>query len=204
MNAKIVRVDDLEQIDIAGVHWRPLRKAIGVTAFKTNAYSAAAGERLIEEHTEKSSGQEEMYIVISGAATFDVDDEQVDVAAGAVIFYADPATKRGAVADQDNTIAIAIGNAAGAAGPVSTWETRFEAIAIGQQGDPARGYAMVEALLADHPDDAEVHYDLACLAALQGHRDQALTHWRRALELNPKVREWAADDTDLDSIREDL
>ena len=103
----VVRLGSLERIDIAGVHWLPLRRALGVTAFKTNAYVADAGERLIEAHDESASGQEEMYILVSGRATFEVDGGPVEVSAGSVVFYSDPGSRRGAVAQADGTLAVA-------------------------------------------------------------------------------------------------
>jgi quercetin dioxygenase-like cupin family protein len=200
----IVRLSSLERIDVAGVHWLPLRRALGVTAFKTNAYTADAGERLIEPHDESGSGQEEMYVLISGRATFEIDGRAVEVEAGSVVFYSDPRARRGAVAETDGTLAVAVGGTPGAAGPVSSWEHRFAGVAQADAGDPQAGYATAAAALADHPDDASVHYDLACLSALAGERERALEHWRRAVEIEPRVREWAADDHDLDLIRDAL
>lgn len=200
----LVRLDDLDRIDVAGVHWRPLRRALGVTAFKTNAYSADAGERLIEEHTEQGSGQQEMYVLVRGRARFDVGDDQVEAEAGSVVYFDDPATRRGAVALADGTLALAVGGTPGAAGPVSSWEHRFAAAPQAAAGDPEGAYETAAVALADHPDDPNLHYDLACFAALAGDRDRALEHWRRAVELRPEVREWAAEDRDLDAIRDAL
>jgi hypothetical protein len=200
----VVRLSSLEPVDIAGVHWLPLRRALGVTAFKTNAYMADAGERLIEAHDESTSGQEEMYIVVSGRATFEVDGRPVDVDAGSVIFYSNPDSRRGAVAQEDGTVAVAVGGAAGAAGPVSAWEHRFAGAAQANAGDPEGGYATAAVGLTDHPDDPSLHYDLACFAALAGDRERALRHWRRATEIEPRARDWAADDHDLDLIRDAL
>jgi tetratricopeptide (TPR) repeat protein len=200
----VVRLTDLERIDVSGLHWRPLRAKLGVTAFKTNAYTADAGERLIEEHTEGGSNQEEMYVLVAGAATFTRGDETVDVEAGTVVFYGDPHMLRGAIATQDGTVALAVGNVVGAAGPPSTWEWRMRAGAMAEAGDPAGAYDHAAEILPERPDDGGLHYDLACFAALAGRREQALEHWRRAVELRPEVREWAGDDSDLDSIRDAL
>jgi hypothetical protein len=186
---------------VAGVQWRPLRRALGVTAFKTNAYSADRGERLIEDHDEAASGQEEMYVVVFGSARFRRGDDEVDGPAGTVVFYPDPAMRRGATALEDGTVAVAVGNRAGAAGPVSAWEHRFAAAPFAA-GDPERAYETAATALADHEDDGALHYDLACFAAGAGRREQALRHWRRAIELRPEVREWAEGDPDLDPIRD--
>jgi hypothetical protein len=46
-------------------------------------------------------------------------------------------------------------------------------------------------------------YNTACFEALAGRRDDAIAHIRRAVELAPETREWAAKDEDFDSIRDD-
>jgi hypothetical protein len=45
-------------------------------------------------------------------------------------------------------------------------------------------------------------YDLACVEALMGDRDAALEHLGAAVS-NPRLREHAQKDSDLDSIRDD-
>ena len=54
-----------------------------------------------------------------------------------------------------------------------------------------------------HPDDAILHYGLACVHAVNGHRDEALESLGKAIELKPEAREWAREDTDFESLRED-
>jgi uncharacterized Ntn-hydrolase superfamily protein len=52
-------------------------------------------------------------------------------------------------------------------------------------------------------EDATVLYDLACYEALAGRREDALTHLRRSLELEPSYREMAAGDGDLGGLAGD-
>ena len=47
-------------------------------------------------------------------------------------------------------------------------------------------------------------YNLACYESLAGRRDDALTHLRRALELDTSYRTMAAQDPDFDPIRDDV
>ena len=77
MAARVQRIDELDSISVAGVNWRPLRRTLGVTAFGTNAYTADAGEEIVEDHDELledppegQRGHEEMYVVITGRAAF--------------------------------------------------------------------------------------------------------------------------------------
>jgi uncharacterized cupin superfamily protein len=67
------------------VRWHPLRHALGVRSFGVNAYSGAAGQDVIEEHTESDEdgrGHQELYVVLSGTARFEIDGEPVDAPAG--------------------------------------------------------------------------------------------------------------------------
>src|SRR5262245_37253058 len=111
--ARVVRIDEVEPVAVAGGLYHPLRRALGVRAFGINAYSAReAGDQLIETHDETGSGsggQEEAYLVVSGRATFTVGDEEIDAPAGTIVFLPDVAEKRGAVAAEPDTVAIVVG-----------------------------------------------------------------------------------------------
>ena len=62
--------------------------------------------------------------------------------------------------------------------------------------------SLEEALTVD-PDDALVHYNLACYWAVANSRQQALTYLARAFELEDHYRTLVADEPDFDSIRSD-
>src|SRR5919112_55994 len=100
MAFRTLRIDELDPIAVAGLRWHPVRHALGVRAFGVNAYSGDAGEDVIEPHTEEGSDHEEMYVVLTGRARFELDDEPVDAAAGTIVFLPDPATRRHAVAEE--------------------------------------------------------------------------------------------------------
>jgi hypothetical protein len=75
---RITRLSELEQIPLDHGVWRPIRRPLAITGFAVNAYSAEAGEPVIEPHDETSAGagaREELYVVASGAAIFTVDGE---------------------------------------------------------------------------------------------------------------------------------
>ncbi len=145
-----------------------------------------------------------MYVVVAGHAIFTVAGEEIDAPAGTVVLCAEPADHRSAVAIAQDTLAIAVGNRPGAAGPPSAWEHRFAATPAAEAGDHTQAYTIAAAGLEDHPNDADLLYDLACHAALAGEHEVALEHWRRALSANPRAQEWAAGDPSLDSIRDRL
>jgi uncharacterized Ntn-hydrolase superfamily protein len=53
------------------------------------------------------------------------------------------------------------------------------------------------------PDVAEVHYDLAVIRLANDNKDGALEALRTAVELNPKLIDQAANDGDMDALRDD-
>ena len=72
---RVVDLDSLERVPLEEGVWRPVRRRLGVTAFGVNAYTAnAPGDALIEGHDETSpgaGGHEELYLVVRGRATFE-------------------------------------------------------------------------------------------------------------------------------------
>ena len=91
---QVARIDDIERRgrDI------PVREHLGIHAFGINAYTPDADGTLIDEHDEAGSGQEELYIVLDGKATFEVDGEAVDAPAGTLVFVG-PESRRKATGD---------------------------------------------------------------------------------------------------------
>jgi hypothetical protein len=58
--------------------WYPLQYALGIDTFGVNLFIASrADQTLVEEHDERASGQQELYLLIEGEAVFDLDDEHV-------------------------------------------------------------------------------------------------------------------------------
>jgi tetratricopeptide (TPR) repeat protein len=201
----VIRLDEVEaQPTFGALKWKPLRRPLGVTAFGVNAYWAEqAGDELIEEHDELGAAagrHEELYVVIGGAARFTVAGDEFDAPTRTVVFVRDPAARRGAVATEPNTTALAVGGAAGQA-QASAWESVAHAIPAWRSGDFATARAMIEAGLEEHPHNPGLLYDLACLEALAGEPDAAIVHLRRALELEPEYAKDAQNEEDFASIR---
>jgi tetratricopeptide (TPR) repeat protein len=204
--ARVARIDELDRIDVAGVHWRPIRRRLGVRAFGINGYSADAGEELIERHDETGAGagaHEELYLVVAGRARFVVAGEEIDARAGTLVFVPELGDKREAVAVEDGTTALVIGGPPANAFPVSPWEYYFATAPAREREDWDEAIRIASAGLEEHPDHAYVHYELACLHARAGRRDEALDHLMRAFEADPKTRDYAAKDEELESLRDD-
>jgi hypothetical protein len=107
------------------------------------------------------------------------------------------------VAAERGTTVLALGGRPGQAFEPSAWEEVFAAYGYRRLGDAARGNEVLRAHVERHPDAWQGQYHLACFAALDGDREAALEHLARAVALDPQAATWAADDADLDLIRDD-
>lgn len=201
---EVVHLDELDRfpVDDEGLLWRPVRRRLGITAFGTNAYTAEKGtERVVEEHSEEG-GHEELYFVASGRATFVLGDEEVDAPAGTFV-YAEPGTRRGAVANEPGTTILAIGAKPGVAHEISAWEEIFVVFGLYRGGDKEAAREHMQRVLDENPDVWQGYYNAACLAALDRDREAALEHLKRAIELDPQAKEYAKNDGDFDWLRDD-
>ena len=199
--------DDVEPLEIDGLRWHPLRHALDVRGFGLNAYAAqAAGDELIEDHTEadegSTEGHQELYVVLRGAARFTLDGQEHVVPAGSIVFLPDPTTRRHATAAEPDSLVLAVGGQPGKAFEVSSWEDRFLARGAFLAGRREEGLTTMRQAAQERPQDAATFYDLACLEALAGEHDAAVEALARAIAIRPAVRDWAKDDTDLDAIRD--
>jgi hypothetical protein len=203
---RALHLDDLERVPLAHGSWRPVRRALGITGFGVNAYTAdAAGDDVIEPHDERSAGaggHEELYVVATGAVAFTVDGERIDAPAGTLVFVP-PGVHREAVATAPATTVLVLGGRPGAALPVSPFEYWYAAIPASEAGDLRQAIEVLAEGLDEWPDHPRIHYHLACLHARAGDREAALRHLRVAVERDPAAVEHAATDPDLDAIRDD-
>jgi tetratricopeptide (TPR) repeat protein len=205
---RVAHLDDLDRIEVAGGQYRPIRRRLGVRAFGINAYTAdKAGDQVVEQHTEGAGGgsgrQEELYMVVAGHAEFTVAGETVDAPAGTMVFVPDVNARRGAVATADATTVLVVGGPADSPIPTSPFEYWFAAEAPYNAGDYDGAIEVASEGLSEWPESGQLNYQLACFKALAGRRDKALEHLAIAAANDPRVAEWAADDSDLDSIRDD-
>jgi mannose-6-phosphate isomerase-like protein (cupin superfamily) len=198
-------LDDLERIRVGELTWRPVRRALGATAFGVNAWTAdASGDELIESHTEgtpSSPGHEELYLVVAGRATFTVGEEEIDAPAGTLVLV-EVGTRRSAVAAEPDTTVVVIGGEPGTALPGSAWEHYSAAQPAYDAGEYEQAIAIASEGLADWPDHGPLNYQLACYHALAGNLDEARAHLEVAFANDDRARDWAAEDEDLAALRE--
>jgi hypothetical protein len=80
---------------------------------------------VIKRHTEEESGQEELYIVLNGRATFTVAGEEVDAPAVTLVHISDPKAERVAFAQEEGTLVLSLGATPGQAYEPSGWDTNY-------------------------------------------------------------------------------
>ena len=197
---KMTRLDDIEKRgrDI------PVREHLGIRAFGVNAFTPGDDGRLIGEHDEAGTGQEELYVVIEGHATFEIDGETVEAPAGSYV-YVKPEAKRKATGEG---LVLALGATPGKAyEPIDwggAWEFHQESMKAYNEQRYADAVDAVRAGLEQVPDNSGLHYNYACFATLAGDTsDETFKHLRKSVELHDGFRDQAKLDSDFDSIRDD-
>ena len=199
-NWKVAHLDDIGRRgrDI------PVREHLGIHAFGINAYTPSEDGTLINEHDEAGTGQEELYILLDGKATFEVDGEAVDAQPGTLV-YVGPEARRKVTGD--GTVLV-VGATPGEAYQGIDWGDAWQYHSESMTAYSEQRYAdAVEAVrrgLEQMPDHAGLHYNYACFAALAGDSgDDTFAHLRRSIELLPRFREDARRDDDFAAVRDD-
>jgi tetratricopeptide (TPR) repeat protein len=199
----ILTLDEVERAHHRGSNLIPVRHTLGFQPAGINAWIADSGGQLIPPH-EEDSGNEELYVVVRGRATFTVGEETTEAPAGTFVFV--PAeVHRTAGAEEDGTIVFAVGGTVGEAFNAGGWDAFALADTFRQEGRYDEGRAIMRQLIAAQPDYWPTTYNAGCFEALAGNPDAAFEHLRRAKELDTEgdSAEYFRDDTDLDPIRED-
>jgi hypothetical protein len=197
---EVARLDDIERRgrDI------PVREHLGIHAFGINAYTPSEDGTLISEHDESGSGQEELYIVLDGNATFELDGDTVHAPAGTFVFVGPEARRK---ATGDGTV-LAVGATPGevyqAVDWGEAWPFHSESMKAYQEQRYADALEAVRGALERMPDHAGLNYNYACFATLTGDTDDdTFDHLRRSVELLPRFREDARRDDDFAAVRDD-
>jgi hypothetical protein len=119
-------IDDIpfEEGESPQTEWKPIRRFFGIGSFGTNlARATRADDILTHDHDETDTRHEELFLIVTGHATFKVDGEEIDAPAGTFIYVPDPSTVRGAVAREAGTALLIVGAEPGAVFTPSEWDT---------------------------------------------------------------------------------
>jgi tetratricopeptide (TPR) repeat protein len=199
----ILTLDEVETAAHRGSNLIPVRHTLGFRPAGVNAWIADKGGQLMPPH-EEDSGNEELYAVVRGRATFTVGDETADAPAGTLVFVP-PLVHRAATPEEDGTIVFVVGGTVGEAFNAGGWDSFALADSYRQAGRYDEGRAIMAQLIAEKPDYWPTHYNAGCFEALAGDKDAAFAHLRRARELDAdgNSAEYFSGDTDLDPLRDD-
>jgi tetratricopeptide (TPR) repeat protein len=183
-----------------------LRRTLDIGAFGASAsYQVKTGEEVIGEHDELgpgSDGQEELYVVVQGGATFTLDGEEVDAPHGTVVFV-HPGTMRKAIATSDETIVLAVGGRRGEAYRPPPGAELFDFFEHYNKQDYEGALAACHDALRKFPENALILYNVACMESMLGRADEALATLRAAVEAHPRFKENAQKDDDFAPLRTD-
>jgi hypothetical protein len=203
-NYTAATLDDIDEMDDGRCPWRPVRAHFGITSFGINAFTGKrAGDRLINEHDEADNdGHEELYLVQTGHARFELDGETVDAPAGTLVF-APPNVRRTAFAEEPGTTLIALGGTPGKVYEVGGWELWAPINPLYEAGDYAGAADRARDVAEANPEMPLLMYNLACCESLAGRTDDAIGHLRAAIERKEELRQMATEDSDFDPLRDE-
>jgi tetratricopeptide (TPR) repeat protein len=198
----VAHLDDIEEQDDGRCRYRPVRHHFGITAFGINTWTGReAGDRIINEHNEDDpGGNEELYLVTEGRATFELGGERIEAPRGTVVFVPS-GVKRTAFADDPGTTIVVVGGTPGEAYVPVGWEIWSPLRRLYDEGRYAEAADRGRELAESHPEYPELFYNLACCESLAGRTADAIDHLRRAIELSDRCRVYAQSDSDFDAIR---
>jgi mannose-6-phosphate isomerase-like protein (cupin superfamily) len=114
--------------------WKQIRPYFGIREFGVNAFVATEpGQEIVHEHVEEPNdeqstvGAEELYLLIRGRAVMKLNDELVELRAGALVFVGDPAVVRSVTATDAGTTIVAFGTQPGTCFVASVFEEHASA-----------------------------------------------------------------------------
>jgi hypothetical protein len=200
----VAQLDQIEAVQNRDGRLRPVRHHFGIQAFGVNAWTGdAAGDRVINEHDEsEEDSNEELYVVLQGRATFELDGERLDAPAGMFVFVR-PGVKRTAFAEEADTSILAVGGQPGKTFTPVGWELWGQLAALYEAGDYAQVADRGRKLVAANPQYPELTYNVACCESLAARPADAIAHLRLAIERHEGLRELARNDSDLAALRDD-
>jgi tetratricopeptide (TPR) repeat protein len=200
----VAHLDDIEEFEDDGSHYRPIRHQLGISAFGVTAWSGhAVGDLIIHEHDDGDpTADQELFLVLRGHAEFEIDGERIDAPAGTLVSAA-PRIKRTASAVQAGTMILAVEGSPGKAYDARGWELWAPLGPSYFAGRYAEVAERLEAIVEEYPQYPMLIFNLACCESMLGRTDAAIEHVRRAIEMSEEFRANAKSDSDLDALRDE-
>jgi tetratricopeptide (TPR) repeat protein len=200
----VAHLDEIDEFADGRCRYRPIRHHLGITAFGATAWTArAAGDLVINVHDEGDpTADQELFLVLRGHATFELDGERVDAPAGTLVF-APPGMKRTASAEEAGTAIIAFEGTPGKAYDARGWELWAPLVPLYEAGEHAEVADRLRVAVEASPQYPMLFYNLACCESRSGRTTDALDHLRQAIEMSDEFRDSARHDSDLDPIRDE-
>jgi len=198
----LAHIDQIDEITDGRQPWRPVRHHFQITSFGVNTWTGhESGDRILNEHDEEGE-DEELYLVHTGRARFEVDGDQVDAPTGTFVFVP-PGVKRTAFAEEAGTTILALGGTPGQAYEPDGWELWAPIAPLYQEGKYAEAADAARPVVDANPEYPALLYNLACCESLAGRREDAVEHLRSAIERSAQLRRLAVEDSDVAAIRDD-
>jgi hypothetical protein len=196
------RLDEIDALADGSYRYRPVRHHLGIQSFGVIAWvGAAAGDPIINEYDEDSEPAEELFVVVSGRAIFELEGEKVEATRGTLVFTAQGARRTAVAAEPDHDPRLRRHARNGVRrqrlGAMGATQTAL------RQGEQAELGAQLEDLIAANPQYPMLVYNLACSESLSGRTADAIDHLRRAVDASEKLRADAGTDSDFDPIRDE-
>jgi hypothetical protein len=84
----VAHMEEIDEFTDGHCLCRPVRLQLGISAFGATTWMArASGDTIVEEHDEGDpTSDEELFLVVQGHATFELDGDRVDAPAGTFVF----------------------------------------------------------------------------------------------------------------------
>jgi len=199
----IAHLEEIDALPDGRFHYRPVRHHFGITSFGVTAWvGAAAGDPIINEYDEDSQPAEELFVVVSGRAVFELEGEKLEATPGTLVFTPQ-GTRRTAVAAEPATTILVVDGTPGKAYDATGWELWAPLRPLYDKGEHTELRARLEDLIAANPQYPMLVYNLACSDSLSGRKADAIDHLQRAVGASEKFRADAREDSDFDSIRDE-
>jgi hypothetical protein len=191
-----LHLDDVRGAPSGGAAgWLPIRAELGLQAFGASAYRGGPGDVVVPRHDETGGGagrHEELYVVVSGRAVFEVGEERFDAPPGTLVAV-ERGESRFARAEEPGTVVLVVGAPVGEAYVVAPWEYGSRASRARALGDLDELDAVVREGIERYGEHVTMLVGKACVTAQRGQLDEARALLERAYA-DPDFGDWAREE----------